>query len=151
MDAIVLIFECENVFTFKYLSMKKMIKFILIFSFVIIVTPTLLRAESLSDQNLVTEHQTVQFAEETRKTIDLSVPNSSANNELSKAPGVVPNDQNGRSRRYQDRRARREIDITIRSNHQEPNDRIHRNHSNGGAYLGGGGVLLLILILILVL
>lgn len=86
------------------------------------------------------------------KAIDMPALSSSDRKEVLKEASPLENDQDIRSRRYQNRHPRRDVDVTIRADRQVRGDGYYQGrHSHGGAYIGGGGVLLLILILILVL
>lgn len=123
------------------------------------VTPTQLRAE-ITVEPFPTTITSVTKSSDTNvetaslreiKPIDLSLSNSSEKKELLKELGLIKSDQDGRSRRYRERHPQREVDLTIRTNHQEPRDGYPRNHNHRRAYVGGGGVFILILILILIL
>lgn len=85
------------------------------------------------------------------QSIDLSALSSSESTEALKEASPLKSEQNRHSRRYQNRHADRDVDVTIRSDQRVHDDGYYRGHSHGVAYIGGGGALVLILILILIL
>lgn len=86
------------------------------------------------------------------QSIDLPSLSSAESSEVLKESVPITNDQNAHSRKYQNRHANRDVNVSIRADGPARGDGYYQGrHSHRGAYIGGGGVLVLILILILVL
>lgn len=136
--------------------MKKITICILATCFVLSVIPTQLKAGTDVDPAKATMKSAESTVNNDRlneiQSIKVPVLNSSDNKEVLKETSPVPNDQDGRNRRYLNRHDNRNVGVSIRADHQVRDDGYYEGrHNHRGAYIGGGGVLILIIILILVL
>lgn len=137
--------------------MKKLALSVMAASMLLLFSSTQLKAGTDTNPVSTTATTTVKAAEPNAavdrlneiKAIDLSALSTSENKELLKEVSSIKNEQDRQGRRGYDRRNRRDVDVTIRSDNR-PRD-YNGYHSHSTAYIGGGGVLILILILILIL
>jgi len=140
--------------------MKKLTLCILSTFLMFLVIPNQLKANTENNASKMTLRSEIKTSDSNMganqlsmiKAKEIATLSSSENKEVLKEESPLKNNQDRRSRGYQNRHARRDVNVTITPGHQMRGDGYNEGrHNHGGAYLGVGGVLILILILVLVL